>query len=1339
MQSSRFSLYWLCRSFFWLSVFYSAPAKAQGVTPANDGAGTQVIQTGNQFTITGGSYSGDGANLFHSFEQLNLDADQIATFISSPTIQTILGRIVGGDASLINGLLQITGGNSNLLLMNPAGFIFGANAQLHVPADFTVTTATGIGFGETLWFKAWGENNYQSLIGTPNLFTFELSQPGAIVNAGNLAITEGNLILLGNPVINTGNLIASGGQIAIASIPGENQVRISQPGHVLSLELEPLTDSSGQLLPITPLDLAVLLTGSGDGMETGLTVQPDGTVALSDSNSAIPTQGTTIVSGTLDVSANAPTANPPSITIIGDQIGLFGANINASGMNGGGQVRIGGDVQGQGIIPNATHTFISQNSLIQADAGVTGDGGEVMVWADDTTAFYGTISARGGINAGDGGFVEVSGKNNLAFSGVVNVGATNGVNGTVLLDPTNITIVETGADDNRLNPNSPSSGNPTGTIFASDGGAVDFTLSSAVLDNQTGNIRLEATNNITLADGVSLNFSPGGGSIIFTADSDGDLAGSFLMDQSQSITAEGRDVTISGASVTVGTIDTSSDFDAGAINLTATADAISTQTLFSLASSGQGGDIRLQAQGDIITGGIDSGSTNGDGGAVSLMSITGNIFIDPTRGELTLETGSGLLAVDGAVFTFAGGMGRGGDITMNADGNITTGSLGSGSAMGDGGDIRLTSTRGIIDTSGGEVRFLGDTIANPGVLLSGSAGTGKGGNITLQAGEDIITGPLISSSLNGDAGTVELTVTENEGDIQVSIINSQALDIGTGGDVEATATGLFTATDVTQDALSQIPEGGLEPEEIPDTLDREASISTSGGSGGGSITISHQGGLRDIPFTVGDAEENGTEGSLTSGEFTIEPVQSFSRSYVEGNIQIINLGDINPVDLTNPLTRPKPLVVSNPKLESSGLGELDQSISQEYAEYLGLDNTSEVTLNQAQSVLQEINSATGVKPAVIYVMFAPQVITPIPQKQGRENTSLSLLRSQIPQDSDRLELILVTADQPPIRKSLNITRRQVLSTVRDFHATVTNARRPTAYRIPAQQVYQWLVSPLEKDLQQLNIENLSFILDAGLRHIPLAALHDGNDFIIKRYSVGLMPSISLTDTRHQDITSLKVLAMGASEFTELDPLPFVPIELSVINQLWSAQPFFTAEFTLDNLKSQRQQTPFGIIHLATHAEFLPGDPSNSFIQLSDTKLRLDQVRRLGWNKPPVELLVLSACRTALGNEQAELGFAGLAVQVGVKSALASLWYVDDRGTTGLMAEFYRQLKQVPIKAEALRRTQLALQQGQVRIENGQLITPELVIPLPPELLNQEDIDFTHPYYWSGFTLVGNPW
>ena len=149
--------------------------------------------------------------------------------------------------------------------------------------------------------------------------------------------------------------------------------------------------------------------------------------------------------------------------------------------------------------------------------------------------------------------------------------------------------------------------------------------------------------------------------------------------------------------------------------------------------------------------------------------------------------------------------------------------------------------------------------------------------------------------------------------------------------------------------------------------------------------------------------------------------------------------------------------------------------------------------------------------------------------------------------------------------------------------------------------------------------------------------------------------------------------------------------------------------------------------------------SNSYIQLWDTKLRLDQLSGLGWNNPPVELLVLSACRTALGNEEAELGFAGLAVQAGVKSAIGSLWYVSDEGTLGLMTEFYQQLKQTAIKSEALRQAQLAMLRGQVNISGGKLVVGSDSLPLPPELANLQDQNFQHPYYWSAFTMIGNPW
>jgi CHAT domain-containing protein len=200
------------------------------------------------------------------------------------------------------------------------------------------------------------------------------------------------------------------------------------------------------------------------------------------------------------------------------------------------------------------------------------------------------------------------------------------------------------------------------------------------------------------------------------------------------------------------------------------------------------------------------------------------------------------------------------------------------------------------------------------------------------------------------------------------------------------------------------------------------------------------------------------------------------------------------------------------------------------------------------------------------------------------------------------------------------------------------------------------------------------------------------------------------------------------------------VELATITpSLWKGKSFLNDAFTLENLKAQRRQQPFGIIHLATHASFQPGAPSNSYIELWDTKLRLNQLSQLGWNDPAVELLVLSACRTALGDEQAELGFAGLAVQSGVKSAIASLWSVSDEGTLGLMTQLYQQLKQAPIKGEALRQAQISMIRGQVQLSGGQLMTGTKSVSLPPELSKLGNRKLEHPYYWASFTMIGNPW
>jgi CHAT domain-containing protein len=136
----------------------------------------------------------------------------------------------------------------------------------------------------------------------------------------------------------------------------------------------------------------------------------------------------------------------------------------------------------------------------------------------------------------------------------------------------------------------------------------------------------------------------------------------------------------------------------------------------------------------------------------------------------------------------------------------------------------------------------------------------------------------------------------------------------------------------------------------------------------------------------------------------------------------------------------------------------------------------------------------------------------------------------------------------------------------------------------------------------------------------------------------------------------------------------------------------------------------------------------------------DIAKVLGWNSTngqPVELMVLSACRTALGDEQAELGFAGLAVQAGVKSALASLWYVSDAGTLALMNEFYKQLSLTANKVEALRQAQLAMLGGKVKVDQGQLRGSNQEYVALPSQVSLNNVNLSHPYFWSAFTLIGN--
>jgi CHAT domain-containing protein len=777
------------------------------------------------------------------------------------------------------------------------------------------------------------------------------------------------------------------------------------------------------------------------------------------------------------------------------------------------------------------------------------------------------------------------------------------------------------------------------------------------------------------------------------------------------------------------------------ITLASTTGEINTSKgiLDSSSSFGNGGAIALSAGGNLTTAQINSSSgSSGNGGAIALTSNNG--AINTTAGSINSSSSSG----------------NGGAIALSAPGNIISSNIISKSGNQVGGDITLNSRAGVVES--GNLDASGNT---------------SGGKITLIARDQITAGQINSSARLGNGGDVTL---DPIGDIQVDFINAQGGRQGTGGTVDIATQRFFRANS------SFLDQNGI-----------TASISTAGGTGGrsasaqsrrGSITIQHGGGSVTPFLVAGDVTDNGTVGNITTGlgqDDTLRPGTYFDL-VTQGKIQLITAGsDINPLSndiqgetpggtrLSEPIDSISTTagislntidVLYNNLSEALSTGNLEVAMplieelrDQEYENYLGTSSpeiTGEsvvaqgtnsqkpsVSLEQTQSKLSNIASQTGKTPAIIYAFAQPE----------------------------QLDLILVTPNGQPILRTIRETNRAtLLKKVIEFRSEVTEPRKKTSYLASAQKLYQWLIAPLEAELKARKIDTLAFSLDPGLRSLPLAALHDGQQFLVENYSIGLIPSINLVDTRYQDIKNFKVLAMGASKFTDQSPLPAVPIELSTIvgNQmvgaqnrellssgqsspstegLWSGKSFLNEGFTLANLKSQRTKEPFGIIHLATHGEFKAGTPNNSYIQLWDTRLPLNQLRQLGWNNPPVELLVLSACRTAVGDEQAELGFGGLAVAAGVKSAVASLWYVSDEGTLGLMSEFYQQLKSAPIKAEALRQAQIAMIKGQVKIEGGKLRSPgeRGGVPLPPELAQAGDKNLSHPNYWAAFTMIGSPW
>ncbi|MEH1870696.1 CHAT domain-containing protein [Nostoc sp.] len=272
----------------------------------------------------------------------------------------------------------------------------------------------------------------------------------------------------------------------------------------------------------------------------------------------------------------------------------------------------------------------------------------------------------------------------------------------------------------------------------------------------------------------------------------------------------------------------------------------------------------------------------------------------------------------------------------------------------------------------------------------------------------------------------------------------------------------------------------------------------------------------------------------------------------------------------------------------------------------------------------------------------------------------------------------------------------------------------------SQEVYNWIIKPAIADLEQSNVKNLVFVMDGSLQNIPMAALYNGKQYLIEKYSVALSPGLQLLAPK-QKRRRFEALVAGLTESRlGFSSLPNVATELHQIQSIIPSKQLINQAFTDTNIEQQVSSVSFPVVHLATHGKF-SSKVEDTYILAWNRKINIKLLREILQTReqvvgrsnrvpPPIELLVLSACETATGDKRAALGLAGVAVRSGARSTLASLWQVDDKSTSVLMSEFYRQLTQDAnlSKAEALRRAQ------------------EFVLK-----------DKEHPFYWAPYVLLGN--
>ncbi|MDN5940836.1 MAG: CHAT domain-containing protein [Nitrospira sp.] len=315
---------------------------------------------------------------------------------------------------------------------------------------------------------------------------------------------------------------------------------------------------------------------------------------------------------------------------------------------------------------------------------------------------------------------------------------------------------------------------------------------------------------------------------------------------------------------------------------------------------------------------------------------------------------------------------------------------------------------------------------------------------------------------------------------------------------------------------------------------------------------------------------------------------------------------------------------------------------------------------------------------------------------------------------DRLE-ILVSLPSGMLRKTVPVGAEALTEEIRAFR-NFLEKRSTREYLSHAKTLYGWLIEPIEPLWANAGIDTLVIVPDGALRTIPLAALHDGTQFLIKKYAVATTPGVTLTDPKPLDRKGIKLLSVGITEAVQDFPaLPHVSRELETIHRLYGGTSLLNKQFMMSRVEEELKTHPYSVMHIASHGQF-QSDSNETFLLAYDGKMTMDRLEEyvgmLRFREEPLALITLSACETAAGDDRAALGLAGVAIKAGARSALASLWFLDDQASSQLVTEFYQQLHN-----DSMASTAMALQRAQIKF--------------------LENPEYSHPAYWAAFLLLNN--